>query len=401
MRFINLVLAVFFGAAVSSAAAIAEVSYQLDIKPILDKKCVVCHACFDAPCQLNLTHALGLERGANRQPVYDGLRVTPASPTRLHFDAKTVEQWRQKNFFSILPEDRNNAGNKKMSILEYLLIDRGYYNLVVNFDVFGSVSHQAQTRLYFDLIRNDAERNFLRLLPKDARQRLMDRWYQGTAQLKLMTSYQTFSEKKPPAMKYLTSDPKRELLDRLIESLERVNARLDTINRRDQDPNGHAEISPVAKQSRSAIKRITATQAKELPALKFLPEVSFIRVFDSRGQREIYTVFRNRMHSNVAFMFGEDLRHKQEEDTLTAYPGILASYPNFIFNVAVNEIDDFVDTVLATDAERDFERAVVARWGVRRTHPRFWELFHDLTTYLDEHTPIDAGVMDMSRYKNL
>lgn len=35
------------------------------------------------------------------------------------------------------------------------LLERGYYNLVVNFDVFGSVAHQAQTRLYFYPIRND------------------------------------------------------------------------------------------------------------------------------------------------------------------------------------------------------------------------------------------------------
>jgi hypothetical protein len=82
--------------------------------------------------------------------------------------------------------------------MDYPLFERSYYNLVVNFDVFGSISHQAQTRLYFDLIRNDAERNFLRLMPKEARQKLMDRWYEGTGQLKLMASYQTVSENKPP-----------------------------------------------------------------------------------------------------------------------------------------------------------------------------------------------------------
>ncbi|MDF5919212.1 fatty acid cis/trans isomerase [Pseudomonas aeruginosa] len=43
----------------------------------------------------------------------------------------------------------------------------------MNFDVFGNVSHQAQTRLYFDLIRNGAEQNFLRLMPVDARRRCL------------------------------------------------------------------------------------------------------------------------------------------------------------------------------------------------------------------------------------
>ncbi|MDT9136206.1 fatty acid cis/trans isomerase, partial [Escherichia coli] len=40
--------------------------------------------------------------------------------------------------------------------MDYPLLERTYYQLVVNFDVFGNVSHQGQTRLYFDLIRNGA-----------------------------------------------------------------------------------------------------------------------------------------------------------------------------------------------------------------------------------------------------
>ncbi|MDT9121678.1 fatty acid cis/trans isomerase, partial [Escherichia coli] len=55
-------------------------------------------------------------------------------------------------------------------LLDYPLFERTYYQLVVNFDVFGNVAHQAQTRLYFDLIRNGAELNFLRLLPPQSRQ---------------------------------------------------------------------------------------------------------------------------------------------------------------------------------------------------------------------------------------
>ncbi len=47
-----------------------------------------------------------------------------------------------------------------MWLMDFPLLERTYYQLVVNFDVLGSVSHQAQTRLYFDLIRNGSEVNF-------------------------------------------------------------------------------------------------------------------------------------------------------------------------------------------------------------------------------------------------
>ena len=35
-------------------AAAEEVSFTRDIKPIFDEKCVACHACYDAPGQLDL-----------------------------------------------------------------------------------------------------------------------------------------------------------------------------------------------------------------------------------------------------------------------------------------------------------------------------------------------------------
>ncbi len=30
------------------------VSYLSDVKPILEQRCVVCHSCYNAPCQLKL-----------------------------------------------------------------------------------------------------------------------------------------------------------------------------------------------------------------------------------------------------------------------------------------------------------------------------------------------------------
>ncbi|RFQ09509.1 peptidylprolyl isomerase, partial [Pseudomonas sp. ATCC 13867] len=60
---------------------------------------------------------------------------------------------------------------------------------VVNFDVYGNVAHQAQTRLYFDLIRNGAEQNFLRLMPTAARKPLLDDWYQNSGKFKMWADY--------------------------------------------------------------------------------------------------------------------------------------------------------------------------------------------------------------------
>ncbi len=60
----------------------AEISYSRDVQPIFTAKCVACHACYDSPCQLNLSSAEGAQRGANQLPVYDarGPSAEPASP---------------------------------------------------------------------------------------------------------------------------------------------------------------------------------------------------------------------------------------------------------------------------------------------------------------------------------
>jgi hypothetical protein len=81
--------------------------YRQQIQPILDKRCIVCHGCYDAPCQLNLASAQGIDRGANPQAIYNGKRLTADPLTRLFEDAQTVDEWRKKGFFSVLAEKRN------------------------------------------------------------------------------------------------------------------------------------------------------------------------------------------------------------------------------------------------------------------------------------------------------
>jgi len=44
---------------------------------------------------------------------------------------------------------------------------------------------------------------------------------------------------------------------------------------------------------------------------------------------------------------------------------------------------------------------IVERWGVRRSHPQFWQYFHDLSRYIQQTDPVEAGVLDMNRYENL
>ncbi|HEY6877454.1 MAG TPA: fatty acid cis/trans isomerase, partial [Polyangiales bacterium] len=73
-----------------------------DAKHTFDHRCVVCHSCYDSPCQLVLSSFEGIERGASKREVYDGARLLAIEPTRLHIDAHGAEAWRDKGFWSVL-----------------------------------------------------------------------------------------------------------------------------------------------------------------------------------------------------------------------------------------------------------------------------------------------------------
>ncbi len=284
--------------------------------------------------------------------------------------------------------------------MDYPLLERTYYQLVVNFDVFGNVSHQGQTRLYFDLIRNGAELNFLRLLPANSRQAILDDWYEKGGQLKLLLAYTAIDRSTPSLVALSKADPKRDFAQRLLVRYAAINAAPDPINRCQGTHCYREDQSVELQRVEQALARLTNRMAAGLPAILQLPEATLLRVEYADDRREIYSLLRNRAHSNVAFMFGESLRWQPRLDTLTVYPGILSSYPNFLFSLPASEVPAFAAAMEQVRNRGDFER-VVERWGIRRSHPLFWSYFNDLTRYLEQVEPLEAGVLDMNRYENL
>jgi hypothetical protein len=65
---------------------------------------VVCHGCYDAPCQANLASYQGTTRGANKDSVYNAARLIATRPTRLFVDAESNAAWRGKGFYPVLNE---------------------------------------------------------------------------------------------------------------------------------------------------------------------------------------------------------------------------------------------------------------------------------------------------------
>ena len=92
-----------------------KIDYLKEVKPILDKRCVSCHSCYNAPCQSKFSSFEGIDRGASKLEVYNATRLSAADPTRLFIDAQNTQEWREKEFFSLTQSlDTNDSYNDSL-----------------------------------------------------------------------------------------------------------------------------------------------------------------------------------------------------------------------------------------------------------------------------------------------
>lgn len=106
--------------------------YLEKVQPIFSKRCVTCHGCYEAPCQLNLQSYQGVRRGYNATPIYNMKRLKSMPITQMN-DVYPLSKWRELDFLPVVanngePNSANHAKNWSSSLL-MTFIERGYqYN---------------------------------------------------------------------------------------------------------------------------------------------------------------------------------------------------------------------------------------------------------------------------------
>ncbi|MET1414147.1 fatty acid cis/trans isomerase [Roseibium sp. HPY-6] len=275
-------------------------------------------------------------------------------------------------------------------VIDFPLFERIYYDLVAGFDVFGNVEHQLTTRMYMDNLRREGERMFLYFLPADMRDALHDSWYRGPlANLIDLWKESPIDVTTPSGIAYRTDNPKAEFLEEQLKIAPRLWPVSDPINR----CNG----SDCANEQ-SVAGELRSLSGSPAPFAKFLPDISIL-IADRAGSYEVFTLAHDMAHSNVAFIFNEDLRREPEKDELTIVPGQFSSYPNFVFRMSAEDVANFVQDVRAIRSQQDF-LAVVERYGVRRTDQTFWQTFDLIQASLNAQNAIQAGLLDLNRYND-
>ena len=286
---------------------------------------------------------------------------------------------------------------KTVWIIDYPIFERIYYDLVAGFDVFGNVAHQASTRLYMDHLRMQGELNFLALLPPKSRQSIHESWYvDATESVNYRWADRPDDSERPTQVVYEAGgDVKVQLIEKILTRNIAVAGPPDQINRCKQDRCEEMESTSWQERVDNQMRWLTNVRG---PWVKNLPEVTRLRV--SSGQESAtWTIVRNIDHKNVAYMFGEEKRIDSGKDTITIVRGYLGSYPNFAFNVPLDELASF-NAALQSTTNADGFSQVAERWGIRRTDPEFWPMMDWFAADFRSQSPNEAGLFDLARYGN-
>ncbi len=269
-------------------------------------------------------------------------------------------------------------------LINYPILERIHYLLVAGYDVYGRVGHELTTRLYMDFLRIESEMDFITLLPIGNRTDEINSWYlDANKDLKTYFDENSFFLHKQNNLTYVTSNPKKELFNKLkqhyqepLSTTQRDKQRLDLVN------------EPLARLN-------------HLPnhAVQQLSQASFILVEDANEGEQLFSLIRHNAHKNVSSLFRAEKMHLPDQDTAEIYTGLLSNYPETIFAFKASQQAAFSQQ-LAAVADAESYAKLLDKYGVRRSSKNFWEVSDTIHRLYQQGDAINSGLFDYNRLDN-
>jgi hypothetical protein len=337
------------------------------------------------------------QRGFGLQDIWDGdggKNPNAVLTVFRHFDSASVT----KGAVGGLP--------KTAMVLDYPIFERMYYNLVANFDVYGDIKLQLATRLYMDDLRIEGEDLFLSFLPIKDRIAVRNYWYRGAESSINSSDHPFYGTNKgflrETKVAFTMDSPSPQDLISIILSQRVPSLRKDRLNSDLYGAVVEPNIGPITDQL-SLERELSKLGGRHGRYLQSLPPVSLVRFRMSDGDDKrdlVYSFVHVNGHFNVKYIFGESSRLAPEEDTLSIIPNYQGSYPNFFFDVSINEAQRFLSDLIKVNSNDGSFELLVDKFGVQRLGSSFWEHYDWFNERFARTKPIESGVLDLGRYEN-
>jgi hypothetical protein len=328
--------------------------------------------------------------GLGVQEIWKGERVTddPILTVFRHFDSASVH--------------RGALGNlpKTAWVVDYPLLERIYYSLVAGFDVYGTAGHQLATRLYMDALRIEGESYFLDFMPEDKRTEMMHSWYIGVKPKDL----HYYPAPIPAGLSFNTDEPKRELLEEIVENHITVDGIAFDHNYL-RAGNQYPRLPEKYETMEDLMQGFVAVSA---PGVSFFKHVSdhganlaWVRIKNIPGREDVVvSMVVDRWHDNVRFLFREKVSLDPNKDRADFVEGFIGSYPNYFFEVNAMDLPDFFYILDNYDGGEKLI-ARLEKYGVNRAKKNFWDAYDWFQAEFFKDVEERPGLIDLNRYYSL
>ena len=311
---------------------------------------------------------------------------TPLLTVYRHFDSASVH----KGVLGELP--------RTMWLIDYPLFERIYYALVAGFDVYGTLGHQLAIRLHMDTLRVEGESYFLEFMPAGERKKMLQSWYKGIK----YKDIHTFQTNMPAGIPFSTPDSKREFIEQVVRNhiLPQTAIDFDPIN---YFPGG-ATYPPLPDQYEDERDYLQGLRAVSRPGTSFVrlfnnynTNLAYLRVRLPGEEDIVASLVVNRWHDNVTYLFGEDGVLDSSRDRIDIIKGFIGSYPNYFFDITIDELPDFLD-LLENMQNNPEDLRRLRNYSVNRADDDFWEHYDWFQKRFERDQPIQSGLFDLNRY---
>lgn len=303
-----------------------------------------------------------------------------------HFDSASVMQGFQGGY------------PKTIWVLDYPIFERIYYNLVAGFNVYGTIFHKSAARQYMDDIRVEAEDNFLSFLPQKVRTPLRKSWYIGNmSQLKRKIDHPIRGLGRPTQIKYTTGYYVPEFVETVLKKRfsKNIYPERDKLNCCELKPLSLTKINNI-KDFEIHLKQIIN---KTNSFVRYIPDLSLMRIKYGTNKYKVYTMIRNRAHLNVSFMFFEELNLDPDNDRINIHYDYVGSYPNRIFDIDIADGNKFFKDI--TNLNEVNSKSFYKKYSITKNDPRIWEIMDWFHKDFKLRFPIEAGLFDLNRLDTL
>lgn len=276
-------------------------------------------------------------------------------------------------------------------VLNFSNFERIYYNLVADYELWGSSAHKASTWNYMSRHRAEAEERFISFLPENVRSTVRSQWTQGLGKA---TNLSQGAMSEGIKSKISISDPQNPVISLVIQFLQRyrekqmnpdhqiIKSNLETI-----DTNHNIRDFDDWEQTAGAI-----FDEPSLAAARYFPEVLYLRIDNTP-----YTIVNHRFYKFNNIMALEKLAYEPSKNKLYLMRNLVGDKPEFFADLTLKEARGFLVDLKLIYLFSDWVK-FKNKYLIRRNQPQVWTLADWFTDWQAKNEPLDAGALDLRDY---